>query len=123
MKTFLYFLLALIFVACNNPSSSNNNNNAAAPVTDGKQLFSINCAQCHRPNEDFTGPALKGVQSRWKDAQTLYAFVRNSQEVIKRDAYAKALFDHWKQTYMQPFPQLNDEQIKAILDYCDSAEK
>jgi uncharacterized protein (DUF433 family) len=50
----------------------------------------------------------------------LYAFIKNSQEVISRNAYAKKLFEEYKQSPMLPYPQLNDEDIEAILKYCDT---
>jgi cytochrome c551/c552 len=32
-------------------------------AADGEALFKANCASCHKPDKDFSGPALKG----WKD--------------------------------------------------------
>lgn len=86
---------------------------------DAAELFRVNCSQCHRPNKDFVAPALKNVRQRWSDQEKLYRFIRNSQEVIKEDAYARDLFKKWNSAYMQPFPDLTDEQITAILDYAD----
>jgi cytochrome c551/c552 len=37
--------------------------NIQALAADGEALFKANCAACHKPDKDFTGPALKG----WKD--------------------------------------------------------
>lgn len=88
---------------------------------DGELLFKINCTQCHLPDKDFVGPALAGVEKKWKDKQLLFDFVRNSTEVIQKDQYAAELFEKWKQAPMLPFPQLTDEEIHAILDYCNSA--
>ena len=83
----------------------------------GEMLFKRNCAQCHLPNKDFMGPALAGVEARWKSKELLYKFIRNSEEVIKTDAYAKELFIKWKELPMLPYPQLTDEEIDAILVY------
>lgn len=33
---------------------------------EGKSLFSSNCASCHNPKVDGTGPALMGVTARWE---------------------------------------------------------
>ena len=93
--------------------------NTIAISADAEELFRINCSQCHRANKDFVAPALKNVRQRWNDHGKLYRFIRNSQEVIKEDAYARELFKKWNNAYMQPFPELTDEQIKAILDYAD----
>ena len=121
-------VLVLIVGACGQQNEQAHNTKRLPPgggtVTatdspDGEQLFKINCSQCHQKTRDFTGPALAGVTSRWKDQSLLYSFIRNSQEVIAKDQYAKALFEKWNHTLMQPFPSLADEDIKAILDYCN----
>ena len=33
----------------------------------GEKLFKQNCASCHFPDKDMTGPALKGARQRWID--------------------------------------------------------
>ncbi len=97
------------------------------PVNDGgladrgEQLFKTKCAQCHRPDSDFVGHALSGVESRWKDKKLLYDFVRNSAAVIQTDAYAADLFAKWKQAPMLPFPGLTDAETDAIFKYCDNS--
>ncbi len=95
---------------------------AAEPeAVSGEILFKRNCAQCHLPNKDFIGPALAGVESRWKSKDLLYKFIRNSQEVIKTDPYAKELFIKWKELPMLPYPQLTDAEIESILAYSNEA--
>jgi cytochrome c2 len=120
----IFFLLFLFFVACNNSSENNNANkaqeNITATNTNGETLFKANCASCHKPAENYVGPALQGVTSRWESKALLYDFVRNSQEVIGRNAYAKKLFEEYKQSPMLPYPHLKDEDIQGILDYCES---
>ena len=65
----------------------------------------------------MTGPALKGVEDRWPDKEKLYAFIRNSEEVIRNDKYARELWLEWNQTQMLPHPDLTDDDIAAILGY------
>jgi mono/diheme cytochrome c family protein len=89
----------------------------------GKQLFMANCASCHHPTRNLTGPHFYNVRARWKDYKLLYAFIRNSQQVIKKDAYAKQLFEQWNKTVMTNFGNLTDVEIKAILDYVDDEAK
>lgn len=61
-------------------------------VATGEALFNGNCASCHFPHEDMTGPALKGARQRWIDNSTeenFYAWIKNSQSVIDSgDPYA-----------------------------------
>lgn len=86
---------------------------------DGKQLFMANCGTCHHPTRNLTGPTFYGVRNRWKNKKLLYAYVRNSTEVIKKDAYAKELFEKWNKVVMTPFPNLKDAEIDAIFNYVD----
>ncbi len=117
-------LLILFFTACNTPSEKVNEETKKPDIdvtkTDGEALFKAACATCHKPNEKLVGPALQGVTKRWDSKELLYDFVRNSQEVISRNAYAKKLFEEYKKSPMMPYPQLTDEDIQAILDYCDN---
>jgi cytochrome c2 len=118
------FLIFFFLVGCNNPTDNNTENNApeniVSTTNNGENLFKANCASCHKPAENYVGPALKGVVSRWESKELLYDFVRNSQEVIGRNAYAKKIFEEYKQSPMLPYPQLKDEDIQSILDYCNA---
>jgi mono/diheme cytochrome c family protein len=109
-------------LACNDPVRQKEapSNESIPTVVNGEGLFKINCSQCHRPAEDFAAPALAGVEKRWSNKILLYAFVRNAQEVINKDKYAADLFKKWNNTYMQPFPRLSNEEIDAILQYCNT---
>jgi mono/diheme cytochrome c family protein len=93
--------------------------NLQAFAADGEALFKANCASCHKPDKDFTGPALKGARDREPSKTWVYEWVRNSASVIEKDAYAKALFAKWNKTQMTAFSNLKNEEIDAILDYAD----
>ncbi len=117
-------LVILFLAACNNSSEKTNEEfkkpEAEITKTDGEVLFKASCATCHKPNEKLVGPALQGVTKRWETKELLYDFVRNSQDVIGRNAYAKKLFKEYNQSPMMPYPQLTNEDIQGILDYCDA---
>lgn len=122
MKNIL-FLVFIFLIGCNNSTNNKAANktqeNIVASNSNGETLFKANCASCHKPAENYIGPALQGVVKRWESKELLYAFVRNSQDVIGRNAYAKKLFEEYKQSPMMPYPQLTDEEIQGVLDYCD----
>ncbi len=123
MKYLIVFSFILL-VACN--QNSNNNNDVVSEPSqtiNGKALFTTLCASCHKTNEKMIGPALQGTFARWPDRDLLYDYVRNSMEVIGRNAYAKKLFDEYKQYPMTAFPQLKNEEIEAILKYCDEPQQ
>jgi len=95
---------------------------AAVQAQDGKALFNSNCASCHNPLKDATGPALKGALERWGgDNARLHAWVRNSQAVIKSgDKYANELYVQWNKVAMPSFTTLSDEEIDAIFAYVET---
>jgi cytochrome c551/c552 len=107
-KTFASFLLfAFIF-------SSN-----ISIAQDGAALFKSNCANCHIPDKDYTGPALKGWSARVPEGDWIYRWIHNPPSLISSDSYAKGLFDKWKPTMMPGFPQLTNAEIDAIMKYVD----
>jgi mono/diheme cytochrome c family protein len=87
---------------------------------DGKALFKANCASCHKPDKDYTGPALQGWKSRQPDGW-IYKWVANPAGLIASgDKYANELYAKWKQNgMMSKFDQLKKEEIDAILKYVD----
>jgi mono/diheme cytochrome c family protein len=115
----LLFVSALFFLgflaACADSSAGKSNETVASK---GRSLFVTHCVNCHKPAEMLVGPPLKGARSRWKDPALLYEFVRNSQAVIAKDAYAKTLYQQFNNVLMPPVAITNTE-IDAILEYCD----
>lgn len=91
----------------------------AAP--DGKALFQANCASCHNPVKDATGPALKGVSATFPNKEWVYNWVHNSSAVIAGgDKFGNDLYNKWGKTQMTAFPQLSNEDIDAIIKYVDN---
>lgn len=90
----------------------------------GKTLFQTNCAACHNPVKDMTGPALKGVADEVPGGMDwIYEWVRNSSKVIASgDEYANQLFEEWGQLQMTHFPDMTDEDIDNIFAYVDNFE-
>jgi len=87
---------------------------------EGKKLFKNYCATCHAKNmvADATGPALAGSQERWGDDEALYAWIRNSQQMIAQGhPRALELWEEWKPTIMTSFESLTDDDIANILAY------
>lgn len=88
---------------------------------DGQALFSANCASCHHPVKDVTGPALQGAESRVPDKEWLYKWVKNSAAVISSgDKYANEIYNKWNKTAMTAFPNLSNEEIDAIFAYVEA---
>lgn len=87
----------------------------------GKALFKANCASCHHASQvKSVGPGLKGALDRIPGGDWKYHFIRNADSVIKSgDAYANAIFIEYNKTQQQRFPNLTNNQIDSILDYCN----
>jgi cytochrome c553 len=88
---------------------------------DGKALFQSNCATCHNPIKEITGPALKGVTTRVPDEKLLHAWIHNNQKVLATgNPYFTALYNRYNKTAMNLFPSLTDPEITAILKYVET---
>src|SRR5580700_10018385 len=96
-------------------------NNNKVFAQDGKALFVQNCAQCHNPIRDVTGPALKGVTSRVPDSNLLHKWIHNNRAVLASgNKYFNDLFDKYGKVSMNLFPALTDQEIDAILNYVET---
>ncbi len=95
----------------------------AQPSPDaGKGLFTSYCAACHAKDmkSALTGPALGGAEANWDTKENLYAWIRNSQAVIKAGhPRAVELWNKYKPTVMTAFPNLTDDEIASMLLYID----
>jgi cytochrome c2 len=107
-NTFLASVLLLTFNLISNSSFA----------ADGEALFKANCASCHKPLEDYTGPMLKGAREREPNKEWAYKWVNNVNSMLETDPYAKALLAKYG-SKMTQF-NLKQEEIKAILDWADT---
>ncbi len=90
---------------------------------DGKALFNNNCASCHNPSKDMTGPKLGDVLERDPyngDMSKIVHWVQNVDKLLATDPYYKGLMAKYG-ARMTPFPSLSDKDITAIIDYTAKA--
>ncbi|HOZ79027.1 MAG TPA: cytochrome c3 family protein [Ferruginibacter sp.] len=92
--------------------------NSAVLAATGEELFKANCAACHKPDADMTGPMLKGARERAPNPEWAYKWVNNVNTMVETDPYAKKLLATWG-SKMTQF-NLPKDDIKAILDYADA---
>lgn len=87
----------------------------------GETVFKGNCASCHKPDKDMTGPALKGAKARWEGKGDIYAWIKNSTGYMNSsgNAYAKELFNKWNKSGMTA-NAISDADIDAVLYYVDN---
>jgi mono/diheme cytochrome c family protein/predicted HAD superfamily Cof-like phosphohydrolase len=83
----------------------------------GKALFNAQCAACHKLDAKMTGPALRGVGTKY-EKEWLYKWIRNSAEFIKSgDERANKIYNEFNKSPMTAFPQLSDADIDNIIAY------
>lgn len=103
----LFFVFSFLFFA----------NIQAQDAANGKKLFTEKgCVGCHTLETRLVGPPLKGVSDK-RDKEWLYSFIKNSQEFIKTDADAKAIFDEYK--VFMPVHNITNAEIDDIIAYTD----
>ncbi len=86
----------------------------------GQVLFKANCSSCHKLFKRSTGPELLGISEKY-EREWLYSWIKNSQELISSgDVQAMRIYNEYKQTNMNSFPQLSNEDIDDILAYTNA---
>lgn len=80
----------------------------------GKIIFEQKCSACHKIDERYVGPALKGVTTRRKP-EWIMNMILNPTEMLEKDPTAKELLA----TYLTPmtFQNVTKDQARAILEY------
>ena len=91
---------------------------------DGEKLFKANCASCHHPVKNATGPKMQGVLQKWEDngeGELIYDWVKNPAELYNsgKSKMAKAIWD-WSPTVMTPQGHLSKDEVKSIFAYVDA---
>jgi len=91
---------------------------------EGEKLFKANCASCHNPIKNATGPKMQGVLQKWIDAgeeELIYEWVQNPSKLYNsgKSKMAKAIWD-WSPTAMTPQGHLSREEVESIFTYVDN---
>lgn len=86
----------------------------------GEKIFVEKCAQCHKLDERYTGPALRDVTSR-RSPEFILNQILNPEEMTKRHPEVKKLLATYP-TQMT-FQNVSEDDAKAILEYLRSVNK
>lgn len=79
----------------------------------GESLFKANCASCHHPSRNLTGPALGDALSKYEaDTTFLYDWVRNAPEMIRNEDPKAIALSNWGAGKMMAFPSLENHEVK-----------
>lgn len=90
---------------------------------DAEAIYKSQCATCHTPHKDLTGPKLFEVREKWESdgapADLIYEWVRDWEAAVESHEYAAQVAE-WSPTVMLKYPDLTNEEIDAIFDYVDA---
>lgn len=80
----------------------------------GEEIFNTKCMACHRLDEKYVGPALRGVTER-RSPRYVMNMMLNPQEMTTRHPVARELLA----THMTQMPaqNLTPEDARALLEY------
>lgn len=86
----------------------------------GQTLFEAKCSACHKTDERYVGPALKGVTER-RQPEWIMNMILNPQEMVQKNEAAKELLGE----YLVPmtFQNLTQDEARAILEYFRKIDK
>ena len=83
-------------------------------AAEGQKLFDDKCSACHKIEEKYVGPALKGVTGR-RSPEWILNMILNPQEMTEKDPIARDLLaTHFTQ---MTFQNVTEDQAKMILEF------
>lgn len=80
----------------------------------GQEIFTLKCTQCHKLDERYTGPALRGVTER-RTPEYIMNMILNPEEMTKRHPEAKKLLGVYAN--QMTFQNVTQEDVRALLEY------
>ncbi len=83
-------------------------------AAEGEKLFKMKCMACHKLDERYVGPPLRGVTT-FRKPEFIMNMILNPSEMIQRHPIAKGLL---AQYFNMMTPQgLDEQQARAVLEY------
>ncbi len=80
----------------------------------GKELFKLKCTACHKIDQRYVGPALKGVTKRRNPAWIMNQMLVPDY-MIEHDPITKKLLEEY--LAKMTFQNITEEDARAILEY------
>ena len=115
----LFFMIFGVSAYAADPAVVNSDEAIAA----GKAVFNANCKTCHKLDQKYIGPALRGATDR-NSAAWVKTWIANSQAVIASgDPYAVALYKEYNNSIMPSYAFLSDAELDGVLAYIEYGDK
>jgi mono/diheme cytochrome c family protein len=89
-------------------------------VETGKKLFDVKCAQCHKLDERYTGPAQRDLLKR-RSPEYIMNMILNPVEMVAKHPEAKKMFAQYP-TQMT-FQNVTQDDARLMLEYFRSLNK
>lgn len=83
-------------------------------VEEGKKVFELKCTACHKLEERYVGPALKGITKRRKP-EWIMNMILNPIEMTQKDPIAKQLLSEY--LTQMTYQDIKENEARAILEY------
>lgn len=85
-----------------------------ALATKGKEVFVSKCSACHKMEERYVGPAIKGITTRRHPAWIMN-MIMNPQEMTQKDPTAQALLEEF--LIPMTYQNVSQDETRSILEY------
>lgn len=82
---------------------------------EGEKIYSEKCTACHKPYEDYIGPAPVGILER-RTPEWIMNMILNPDGMVKEDPVAKELLAKYNGTPMAN-QGLTEDEARKILEY------
>lgn len=89
-------------------------------VAKGKELYNANCTACHKPHEDYLGPAQAGILDR-RSPEWVMNMILDPGTMEKEEPFIKELQEQFHGQLMTD-QGLTKEEARAILEYFRTLE-
>lgn len=91
----------------------------AKVAEEGEKIFKEKCSACHKVEEKYVGPALKGVTTR-RSPEWIMNMILNPTEMTEKDPIAKDLLAQ----FLSPMANQNlkQEEARKVLEYFRSVD-
>ncbi|MCF8241781.1 MAG: cytochrome c [Melioribacteraceae bacterium] len=86
----------------------------------GEDVFVQKCAQCHKLDERYTGPALRGVTER-RSPEYIMNMILNPEEMTKRHPEAKKMLAQYAN--QMTFQNVTEDDARNLLEYLRSVNQ
>lgn len=86
---------------------------------EGEKIFKEKCSACHKVEEKYVGPAVKGVTTR-RTPEWIMNMILNPTEMTEKDPIAKDLLAQ----FLSPMANQNlkEEEARKVLEYFRSVD-